>query len=187
MTVATVSSWLEQHAKRKTKKSDQQMTVIQVSRWNLLALLQRPSLQEQESRPLHVKSEAASPKSNVSTFTRTNPSRLLYRKRVSSRGSSPPAHRVCRHKKPASTKCSDDTDVQLLLPLLEARSFRQHRVRHSDTARVELRCVTRSCPKFVGDFPSFEWGSRQLHVRSEMPGSLSNVPKHGSHNVRRTT
>ena len=35
--VARASSWSEQHASGKPKKSDQQQTIIQVSHWNLLA------------------------------------------------------------------------------------------------------------------------------------------------------
>ena len=51
-----------------------------------------------------------------------------------------------------SVSLGSDTDVQLMLPLREARSFRQHSVLRSDTVRVELKFVTRSCPLFVDGF-----------------------------------
>ena len=53
LTVFAVSSWSEQQANRKTKKSDHQQTVIQVC---LLFVSDLP-LQEKESRPVRVKSK----------------------------------------------------------------------------------------------------------------------------------
>ena len=63
------------------------------------------------------------------------------------------------------------TDVQLLLPLMEARSLRQHCVRQTGTAFVELKSVTRCCPLFVGAFPTSERDdSDPLHVKSKVYG-----------------
>ena len=41
--------------------------------------------------------------------------------------------------------------MPLLLPLMEARNFRQHSVLRSDRAFVKLKSVTRYCPFFVDD------------------------------------
>ena len=83
ITEARVSSWSEQHARGKPKKSDQQQTIIQVSHWNLLChryllLLVRKRerfvcdtlIFESRCRAHHV--EAAPPISNVSTFPHTS-------------------------------------------------------------------------------------------------------------------
>ena len=69
---------------------------------------------------------------------------------------------------------------------MKARSVHQHSVFQSDTVRVKFKCVPRSFPNFVGDCPSCEKFSRQLHVRLELPDSLSTVSNHGSQNVLRT-
>ena len=61
-----------------------------------------------------------------------------------------------------SVSLRSDTDAQLMLPLREARSFRQHSVLRSDTVRVELKNVTRSCPLFVDGFVTQERDSRPL-------------------------
>ena len=67
----------------------------------------------------------------------------------------PPMVHALSHKLPAPTQCSNDTDVQLLFPLMESRNFRQHSVLRSDSAFVEVK---KSGHKIVsrirGDFPA---------------------------------
>ena len=124
----TAWRWPQSHPGRTSTRTGKRTKIpatdSQVSHWNLLALHWGPSLQQEESRPLHGRSKRhhrnrmcppshAPSLPNSMLFSQTRVCQLhcrlcqpshgtslhicpLWQKRVSSGGPSPPAHRVCR-------------------------------------------------------------------------------------------